>query len=271
MESVILVTGGAGFIGANFVHHTLANHPDNIVLNLDALTYAGSKASLALLDNYENHIFIHGDIGNKMRTEGLLVKYQPFAVINFAAETHVDRSIESPERFIDTNIVSTFALLESTLAFWRELEGDVKNEFRFLHISTDEVFGSLGEEGAFTEGTPYAPNSPYAASKASSDHLVRAYHKTYGLPTLTINACNNYGPYQYPEKLIPLMILNAVEGRPLPIYGDGSNVRDWLYVVDHCQAILSVLEEGRPGEMYNVGGRDERSNLEVVRAICEQL
>ena len=271
MGRVILVTGGAGFIGANFVHHILANHPDIIVLNLDALTYAGSMASLVSLEGNKNHIFVHGDIGDKALIEELLRKHQPFAIINFAAETHVDRSIESPDRFIYTNIVGTFSLLESTLTYWRELEGDVKSRFRFLHISTDEVFGSLGDEGAFTEQTQYAPNSPYAASKASGDHLARAYHQTYGLPTLTINACNNYGPYQHPEKMIPLMILNAVEGRPLPIYGDGSNVRDWLYVVDHCQAILSVLEKGRPGEMYNVGGCNERSNLEVVCAICEQL
>ena len=208
MRNVILVTGGAGFIGANFIHHILSNIPDVTVLNLDALTYAGSKASLASLDGSENHIFVQGDIGDKVVIEGLLRKYQPFAIINFAAETHVDRSIESPERFIYTNIIGTYTLLETTLSYWRELEKDAGDRFRFLHISTDEVFGSLGEIGVFTELTRYAPNSPYASSKAASDHLVRAYHKTYGLPTLTINTCNNYGPYQHPEKLIPLTITN---------------------------------------------------------------
>jgi dTDP-glucose 4,6-dehydratase len=271
MRNVILVTGGAGFIGANFIHNILSNWPPVTVINLDALTYAGSKASLATLDGSENHIFVQGDIGDKVVLEGLLRKYRPSAIINFAAETHVDRSIDSPERFIQTNIVGTFNLLETTLSYWRELEKDAGDRFRFLHVSTDEVFGSLGATGSFTEQTRYAPNSPYAASKASSDHLVRAYFQTYGLPTLTINTCNNYGPYQHPEKLIPLTILNAVEGRPLPIYGDGSNIRDWLYVEDHCHAIPAVLEGSPPGEMYNVGSRNEKSNLEVVSTICSQL
>lgn len=271
MKGTILVTGGAGFIGANFVLHPLAQPSDSLVLNLDALTYAGSIASLASLEDNENHIFVRGDINDRVIVRELLHKHQPFAIINFAAETHVDRSIESPDRFIQTNIVGTFTLLEEALSYWRELRDEDQDRFRFLHISTDEVFGSLGAGGAFTEQSVFAPNSPYAASKASSDHLVRAYHQTYGLPTITVNTCNNYGPYQHPEKLIPLMILNAIEGKPLPIYGDGSNVRDWLYVEDHCRAIFAVLKEGRLGDMYNVGGRAEKTNLEVVYAICEAL
>jgi dTDP-glucose 4,6-dehydratase len=254
MKGTILVTGGAGFIGANFVHHLLAQQSDSLVFNLDALTYAGSRASLASLDDNENHIFVQGDISDWGLIRELLRKHRPFAIINFAAETHVDRSIESPDRFIQTNIVGTISLLEVAHSYWREMSDADKDRFRFLHISTDEVFGSLDTKGAFTEGSVYAPNSPYAASKASSDQLVRAYHQTYGLPTITVNTCNNYGPYQHPEKLIPLMILNAIEGKTLPIYGDGSNVRDWLYVEDHCRAICAVLDEGRLGDMYNVGG-----------------
>jgi dTDP-glucose 4,6-dehydratase len=264
----ILVTGGAGFIGANFVlkarHEKWAE-----IINLDKLTYAGNLLTLAELSSDPEYRFVRGDIGNSELVSYLLKQYQPQAIVNFAAESHVDRSISSPDEFIQTNVVGTFHLLEASRRYWQSLSPQKQQEFRFLHVSTDEVYGSL-ESGdpAFTEQTPYAPNSPYAASKAAADHLVRAYHHTYGMPTLTTNCSNNYGPYQFPEKLIPLMILNALEGKPLPIYGNGQNVRDWLYVEDHCDAIYLVLTQGRVGQTYNIGGESERANLEVVETIC---
>lgn len=265
-----LVTGGAGFIGSNFVRQTLAYGGVRII-NLDKLTYAGNLDSLVpVLDN-PNHIFVKGSIRDRTLVAELLNKYRPCAVVNLAAESHVDRSIDSPAEFIQTNIVGTFELLEAVRAYWSMLKSDERDGFRFLHVSTDEVYGSLGAEGFFTEETPYAPSSPYSASKAASDHLVRAYHYTYGLPVLNTNCSNNYGPYQFPEKLIPLMILNAIEGKPLPVYGDGQNIRDWLYVEDHCRAICTVLEKGRPGQFYNIGGHYEKTNLEVVRTICTIL
>ncbi|HZV62714.1 MAG TPA: dTDP-glucose 4,6-dehydratase [Methylophilaceae bacterium] len=271
MNKTILVTGGAGFIGANFVLQWVkaAKGP---VINLDKLTYAGNLENLAELDNNPQHIFVHGDIGDRALVAGLLAEHQPCAVINFAAESHVDRSIHGPEDFIQTNVVGTFHLLEEVRAFWSGLSASAHSEFRFLHVSTDEVYGSLGpDDPAFSETTPYAPNSPYSASKAASDHLVRAYHHTYGLPVLTTNCSNNYGPYQFPEKLIPLVIHNALAGKPLPIYGDGSNVRDWLFVGDHCSAINAVLDAGSVGETYNVGGCNEKTNLEVVHTLCVML
>ena len=271
MNKTILVTGGAGFIGANFVLQWVkaAKGP---VINLDKLTYAGNLENLAELDNNPQHIFVHGDIGDRALVAGLLAEHQPCAVINFAAESHVDRSIHGPEDFIQTNVVGTFHLLEEVRAFWSGLSASAHSEFRFLHVSTDEVYGSLGpDDPAFSETTPYAPNSPYSASKAASDHLVRAYHHTYGLPVLTTNCSNNYGPYQFPEKLIPLVIHNALAGKPLPIYGDGSNVRDWLFVGDHCSAISRVLDAGGIGETYNVGGCNEKTNLEVVHTLCVML
>ena len=261
-----LVTGGAGFIGANFVL-THAGKSARII-NLDALTYAGNLKTLEPLAHDPQHQFVHGDIADRALLASLLAQYQPSAIINFAAESHVDRSIDGPAAFVQTNVVGTLALLESTLSYWRALTPDKSAAFRFLHVSTDEVYGSLGEAGKFTETTPYAPNSPYSASKAASDHLVRAFHHTYGLPTLTTNCSNNYGPYQFPEKLIPLMIAKALAGAPLPVYGDGKNVRDWLYVGDHVNAIASVLRAGRVGEVYNVGGDAERENIAVVQAIC---
>lgn len=261
-----LVTGGAGFIGANFVL-THAGKSARII-NLDALTYAGNLQTLEPLAHDPQHQFVHGDIADRALLTSLLAQYQPSAIINFAAESHVDRSIDGPAAFVQTNVVGTLALLESTLSYWRALTPDKSAAFRFLHVSTDEVYGSLGEAGKFTETTPYAPNSPYSASKAASDHLVRAFHHTYGLPTLTTNCSNNYGPYQFPEKLIPLMIAKALAGAPLPVYGDGKNVRDWLYVGDHVNAIASVLRAGRVGEVYNVGGDAERENIAVVQAIC---
>jgi len=265
-----LVTGGAGFIGSNFVH--CVRHLKRArVVNLDKLTYAGHLESLESLKNDPDHVFVRGDIGNVELVSYLLKTYTVSCVVNFAAESHVDRSIDGPADFIQTNVVGTFRLLEAVRHYWNALEGEDKARFRFLHISTDEVYGSLGPEGYFTESTPYAPNSPYSASKAASDHLVRAYHETYKLPTLTTNCSNNYGPYQYPEKLIPLMILNALDGKPLPIYGDGLNVRDWLYVMDHCEALLRVLESGRVGETYNIGGSSEKTNLEVVQTLCRVL
>ena len=268
---MILVTGGAGFIGANFVLEWLAQ-ADEPVVNLDKLTYAGNLHSLASLKGDSRHLFVHGDINDRELVEKLLADRRPRAIIHFAAESHVDRSIHGPGEFIQTNINGTFCLLEAARAYWQGLQGDEKEAFRFLHVSTDEVYGSLGPNDApFTETTAYAPNSPYSASKAASDHLVRAYHHTYGLPTLTTNCSNNYGPYQFPEKLIPLMILNALNGKPLPIYGDGMNVRDWLYVGDHCAAIRRVLENGRPGETYNIGGWNEKTNLEVVETVCALL
>lgn len=268
---MILVTGGAGFIGANFVLDWLEINGEPVV-NLDKLTYAGNLANLEKLKGNQRHQFVHGDIGDRALVDRLLATHRPRAVINFAAESHVDRSIHGPADFIQTNVVGTFNLLESARAYWNGLEDPEKKTFRFLHVSTDEVYGSLGPaDPAFTETTAYAPNSPYSASKAASDHLVRAYHHTYGLPVLTTNCSNNYGPYQFPEKLIPLVIHNALAGKPLPIYGDGSNIRDWLYVGDHCTAIRTVLEKGRTGETYNVGGCNEKTNLQVVKTICAIL
>ena len=265
----LLVTGGAGFIGANFVLGAVA---DGLrVINLDKLTYAGNLETLEPLQNDDRHRFVHGDIGNRTLVAGLLREFQPDAIVNFAAESHVDRSIEGPAAFIETNVVGTLSLLECARDYWRGLEGSARDTFRFLHVSTDEVYGSLGPDGKFTELTPYAPNSPYSASKAASDHLIRAFHHTYGLPTLTTNCSNNYGPYQFPEKLIPLIIQKALEGAPLPVYGDGLNIRDWLFVGDHCTAIRRVLDAGRVGETYNVGGNAERENLNVVRTICGLL
>ena len=268
---MILVTGGAGFIGANFVLDWLAQS-DESVINLDALTYAGNRENLASLAFDERHVFVHGDIGNSTLVADLLAKYKPRAVLNFAAESHVDRSIHSPEDFIQTNIVGTFRLLEAVRAYWGALQGNAKQDFRLLHVSTDEVYGSLAkDEPAFTETHRYEPNSPYSASKAASDHLVRSYHHTYGLPVLTTNCSNNYGPYHFPEKLIPLMIVNALAGKPLPVYGDGQQIRDWLYVKDHCSAIRRVLEAGQVGEVYNVGGWNEKPNIEIVHTICSLL
>jgi len=241
------------------------------VINLDALTYAGNLDTLATVDGDPGHVFVHGDIGDRALVARLLAEHRPQAVINFAAESHVDRSIDGPAAFVQTNVVGTLALLEAARDYWKALDGAAKAEFRFLHVSTDEVYGSLGETGKFTETTPFAPNSPYSASKAASDHLVRAFHHTYGLPVLTTNCSNNYGPFQFPEKLIPLVIARALAGEPLPVYGDGKNVRDWLYVGDHCAAIRTVLERGRLGETYNVGGDAERQNIEVVRTICALL
>ncbi len=268
---MILVTGGAGFIGANFILEWLARSNEPVV-NLDKLTYAGNLANLASVDRDERLVFVQGDIGDRQMVEQLLTRYRPRAVINFAAESHVDRSIHGPGEFIQTNVVGTFNLLEAVRAFWSGLGEGEKSGFRFLHVSTDEVYGSLGKnDPAFSETTPYAPNSPYSASKAASDHFVRAYHHTYCLPVLTTNCSNNYGPYQFPEKLIPLVIHNALAGKPLPIYGDGSNIRDWLYVTDHCLGIMTVLEKGRVGETYNIGGNNEKTNLEVVKTICAIL
>lgn len=265
----LLVTGGAGFIGANFVLQAVAE--GTRVINLDKLTYAGNLQTLASLDGNDRHVFVQGDIGDRELVSSLLATHRPDAIVNFAAESHVDRSIDGPAAFVETNVVGTLGLLETARDHWRTLEGAANAAFRFLHVSTDEVYGSLGDQGLFTESTPYAPNSPYSASKAASDHLVRAFHHTYGLPTLTTNCSNNYGPFQFPEKLIPLVIQKALNGEPLPIYGDGMNVRDWLFVEDHCSAILRVLEAGRVGETYNVGGNSERANLHVVRAICAIL
>ncbi len=265
----ILVTGGAGFIGANFVHF-LIDETDAQVINLDKLTYAGNLDTLAPLADNARHVFVQGDIGDRDLVRRLLADYRVDAVVNFAAESHVDRSIDGPAAFVETNIVGTFNLLDCAREYWSSL-GGAKGNFRFLHVSTDEVYGSLGETGKFTETTPYAPNSPYSASKAASDHLVRAWYHTYGMPVLTTNCSNNYGPYQFPEKLIPLVILKAMRGEELPIYGDGSNIRDWLYVEDHCRAIWRVLEAGWPGEVYNVGGDSERTNLQVVDTVCGLL
>ncbi|MCS6899213.1 MAG: dTDP-glucose 4,6-dehydratase [Myxococcales bacterium] len=272
--NTLLVTGGAGFIGSNFVRLALARGAPQVI-TLDKLTYAGNPENLQGLDADGRHQLVQGDICDRALVTSLLFRYRPGALVNFAAESHVDRSIDGPATFIQTNVVGTFELLEATRAYLGHLraEGhaDKAEAFRFLHVSTDEVFGSLGSEGAFHELTRYAPNSPYAASKAGADHLVRAYHETYRLPTLTTNCSNNYGPYQFPEKLIPLMILNALDGKPLPLYGDGLNVRDWLYVEDHCDAILRVLEAGRPGETYVIGGNNEQTNLAVVRKLCDLL
>ena len=268
---MILVTGGAGFIGANFVLDWLA-HGDEPVVNLDKLTYAGNLETLASLQGDARHLFVQGDIADADQVARLLAEHRPRAVVHFAAESHVDRSILGPEDFIQTNVVGTFRLLEAVRAHWGRLPADEQQAFRFLHVSTDEVFGTLGpEDAAFTEGHPYQPNSPYSASKAASDHLVRAYHHTYGLPVLTTHCSNNYGPFHFPEKLIPLMIVNALAGKSLPVYGDGLQVRDWLYVKDHCSAIRRVLEAGRPGQTYNVGGWNEKANIEIVHLLCDLL
>ncbi|UCH49807.1 MAG: dTDP-glucose 4,6-dehydratase [Betaproteobacteria bacterium] len=267
----ILVTGGAGFIGCNFLRHWLKAGPDTIV-NLDKLTYAGNFGNLTDLQNESRHVFVRGDICDSELVDSILERYRPRAIVHFAAESHVDRSIHGPEDFIQTNVVGTFRLLESARGYWSRLAGTDKDKFRFLHVSTDEVYGSLGPDDlAFAETTPYSPNSPYSASKAGSDHIVRAYFHTYGLPVLTTNCSNNYGPYQFPEKLIPLMVLNALNGKPLPVYGDGQQIRDWLYVEDHCQAIGEVLKKGKPGQTYNVGGGAECANIDVVNTICATL
>jgi dTDP-glucose 4,6-dehydratase len=267
----VLITGGAGFIGANFVLDWVAHTTEKIV-NLDKLTYAGNLESLAALNNNPQHVFVQGDIGDSELLPKLLAEHQPRAVLNFAAESHVDRSIHGPGDFIETNIVGTFRLLESVRGYWQSLGAEAQSSFRFLHVSTDEVYGSLTpQDPAFTEKHQYEPNSPYSASKAASDHLVRAWHHTYGLPVLTTNCSNNYGPLHFPEKLIPLMIVNALAGKPLPVYGDGMQVRDWLYVKDHCSAIRRVLEGGRLGETYNVGGWNEKPNIEIVNTVCALL
>jgi len=268
---MILVTGGAGFIGSNFVLDWMAA-TGAPVLNLDKLTYAGNLENLQSLKGDDRHQFVQGDIGDSALVESLLARHRPRAVLNFAAESHVDRSIHAPGTFIETNVVGTFRLLEAVRGYWEGLQGAERDAFRFLHVSTDEVYGSLGPaDAAFTEQHRYEPNSPYSASKAASDHLVRAYHHTYGLPVLTTNCSNNYGPYHFPEKLIPLIIVNALAGKPLPVYGDGQQIRDWLYVTDHCSAIRRVLEAGRVGETYNVGGWNEKANLDVVRTVCALL
>lgn len=264
-----LVTGGAGFIGGNFVLEAVSRGIR--VVNLDVLTYAGNLDTLSSLEGNPDHVFVQGNIGDRGLVAGLLAEHQPDAVVNFAAESHVDRSIDGPGAFVQTNVVGTLGLLEAVRDYWKSLEGQAKKAFRFLHVSTDEVYGTLGETGKFTETTPYAPNSPYSASKAASDHLVRAFHHTYGLPVLTTNCSNNYGPYHFPEKLIPLVIAKALAGESLPIYGDGKQVRDWLFVSDHCEAIRTVLSKGRVGETYNVGGNSEKQNIEVVQAICALL
>ncbi|UCD67712.1 MAG: dTDP-glucose 4,6-dehydratase [Betaproteobacteria bacterium] len=270
-SETIIVTGAAGFIGCNFVRLWLASNLNSVV-SFDKLTYAGNLGNLVDMQNEPRHIFVRGDICDSQLFDSLLDKYQPRAIVHFAAESHVDRSIHGPEDFIQTNVVGTFRLLESARGYWSKLAGSAKKRFRFLHVSTDEVYGSLGpDDPAFSETTPYAPNSPYSASKAGSDHIVRAYFHTYGLPVLTTNCSNNYGPYQFPEKLIPLMILNALGGKPLPVYGDGQQIRDWLFVEDHCIAIGEVLEKGKPGSTYNVGGSAERTNMDVVNAICDTL
>jgi len=270
-KKTILVTGGAGFIGSNFIRHALAVRPDWYIINLDALTYAGNPANLEGLspDQLERYRFIHGDIGDITVLHKLFSEENFESVIHFAAESHVDRSILSPEAFVNTNVLGTFNLLEASLKHWKARKRS--EEFRFLHISTDEVYGSLGSQGYFTEETPYCPSSPYSASKAASDHFVKAYFHTYGLPTIITNCSNNYGPYQFPEKLIPLMILNIIERKPLPVYGDGKNIRDWIYVIDHCDALMRVLEEGKPGETYNIGGKSERQNIEIVYLLSDLL
>ncbi|BFO57381.1 MULTISPECIES: dTDP-glucose 4,6-dehydratase [Comamonadaceae] len=268
---MILVTGGAGFIGANFVLDWLACG-DEPVVNLDKLTYAGNLQNLASLQGDARHLFVQGDIGDRELLSRLLTEHRPRAIVNFAAESHVDRSIHGPEDFIQTNVVGTFRLLEAVREYWQSLPGDERAAFRFLHVSTDEVYGTLAPEApAFAETHSYEPNSPYSASKAASDHLVRAWHHTYGLPVLTTNCSNNYGPFHFPEKLIPLMIVNALAGKPLPVYGDGMQIRDWLYVRDHCSAIRRVLQAGKPGETYNVGGWNEKPNIEIVKTICALL
>ena len=271
MAQAILVTGGAGFIGSNFVLQWLRDVHTPVV-NLDKLTYAGNLKNLASVANSSGHHFVRGDICDGSLISKLLAEFRPRAIVHFAAESHVDRSVLSPEDFVETNVTGTFTLLDCARKYWESVEATERERFRFLHVSTDEVYGSLGaSDPAFCETTPYAPNSPYSASKAASDHFVRAYRHTYGLPTLTTNCSNNYGPYQFPEKLIPLMIHNALAGKPLPVYGDGQNVRDWLYVEDHCSAIRRVLEAGQPGETYNIGGSSEMKNIDVVHTICSIL
>ena len=272
MERTLLVTGGAGFIGSNFVRHLLAADADTRVVNLDLLTYAGNRTTLADVEADGRHTFVHGDISDAKLLAHLFADHRIDAVVHFAAESHVDRSIDAPEAFLLTNVLGTFRLLDAARRHWKDLPAERAAAFRFLHVSTDEVYGSLRmEDPAFSETTPFAPNSPYAASKAGSDHFARAYFHTYGLPVVTTNCSNNYGPYQFPEKLIPLMILNALDGKPLPIYGDGGNVRDWLFVGDHCAAVARVLAAGRPGETYNVGGNHERTNLQIVDTLCAAL
>lgn len=266
----IVITGGAGFIGGAFVRQWLAQETSSVI-NLDKLTYAGNLDSLQAVRNDSRHIFINGDIGDSECVRQLLHEHRPMGVVNFAAESHVDRSIDGPAVFVETNVLGTFRLLEEVRTYWKGLPSNEQQDFRFVHVSTDEVYGSLGDEGKFLETTPYAPNSPYSASKASSDHFVRAYHHTYGLPTLTTNCSNNYGPYQFPEKLIPLIIMNCLDGKPLPVYGDGGQVRDWLFVEDHCHAIRSVLHRGEVGQVYNIGGDSELKNIDVVLAICDAV
>jgi dTDP-glucose 4,6-dehydratase len=267
----LLVTGGAGFIGANFIRLWLDAENGRLV-NLDKLTYAGNVDNLSAVNDHPDYTFIRGDIGDRRRVAEILEAHRPRAIVNFAAESHVDRSISAPDDFIHTNVLGTFHLLQAACTYWERLSREARQAFRFLHVSTDEVYGSLApEDPAFAETTAYRPNSPYSASKAASDHLVRAYHHTYGLPTLTTNCSNNYGPYQFPEKLIPLIIHHALNGRQIPVYGDGTNIRDWLYVIDHCTAITTVLSQGTPGEVYNIGGNSEKTNLTVVRTVCAIL
>ncbi len=271
MAKTWLITGGAGFIGSCFARLAVAERSARVV-NLDALTYAGNLDSLAPIEDDPAHVFVRGDIADRALVAKLLAEHRPEAIVHFAAESHVDRSIDGPRVFLETNVVGTFELLTEARRYWESLDAERKPQFRFLHVSTDEVYGSLGpDDPAFTEHTPYDPHSPYSASKAASDHFVRAFGDTYGLPVLVTNCSNNYGPYQFPEKLIPLMILNTLEGKPLPVYGDGKNVRDWLYVEDHCRAIRKVLEAGAPGQTYNIGGNSERANIDVVHAICDTV
>jgi dTDP-glucose 4,6-dehydratase len=270
MPTSYLVTGGAGFIGSNLVHRLL-QQPDADVIVLDLLTYAGNLDNLADVSQLPRYHFLHGDICDPELVRAAFRKYRPSVVFNLAAESHVDRSIDGPAAFVRTNVMGTFELLNAARELWGELDAPDKARFRFIHVSTDEVYGSLGDEGFFTEQTPYAPNSPYAATKAGADHLARAWFHTWGVPTITTNCSNNYGPYQFPEKLIPLVVLNALEGKPLPVYGDGKNVRDWLYVADHCEALALVAEKGVPGQSYNIGGHNERTTLQIVEAVCDQL
>lgn len=267
----VIVTGGAGFIGSNFIHEWMKTNSTALV-NLDKLTYAGNRGNLKSVEGHENYSFIHGDIKDRNIIDDMLQRFKPSAVVHFAAESHVDRSIHGPAAFIETNVLGSFQLIDATYQYWKELDDHLKSNFRFIHVSTDEVYGSLEpDDPAFNEEHKYAPNSPYSASKASSDHLARAYFHTYGLPTIITNCSNNYGPYQFPEKLIPLVINNALSEKTLPIYGDGQQIRDWLYVTDHCSAILKVLEKGKPGEVYNIGGNNELTNLVIVETICDLL
>jgi len=269
-KQIVLVTGGSGFIGTNLVH-LLVNGGEYRVVNLDALTYAANALSLEDLKEHPSYVFVEGNITDRELVSSLFTQYQPAGVMHLAAESHVDRSIENAEDFVQTNVVGTYTMLEAARVYWNKLPQEQKNTFRFLHVSTDEVFGSLGMDGYFTEETPYSPNSPYSASKASSDHFVHAYHHTYGLPTVITNCSNNYGPYQFPEKMIPLMIINALSGKHLPVYGDGSNVRDWLYVEDHCRAVKLAFEKGLPGEVYVIGGENEQKNINLVTQMCNIL